>query len=107
MVMSIPTQHQAAPGSLQTITNNNSSQRYVIRRKELLSRTGLSDVTIWRLEHQGQFPRRVQLGGNSIGWLSHEVDAWFDQKARERYDDRPRGRKFLRTKINHKEQGNL
>jgi prophage regulatory protein len=49
----------------------------VVRKPEVLSRTGLSDVTVWRLEREGKFPKRVRLGGNSCGWLESEIDAWF------------------------------
>lgn len=53
----------------------------VIRKPEVLARVGLSDVTIWRLERDGQFPKRIQLGPNSVGWLSTEVDQWIERKA--------------------------
>jgi predicted DNA-binding transcriptional regulator AlpA len=33
----------------------------LIRKPEVLRRTGLSHVGIWRLEKQGKFPKRVQL----------------------------------------------
>lgn len=56
----------------------------IIRKPELFSRVGLSDATIWRMEKSGKFPRRLKLGGNSVGWLDHEVEAWFKQKASER-----------------------
>lgn len=56
----------------------------IIRKPELFSRIGLSDATIWRMEKSGKFPRRLKLGGNSVGWLDHEVEAWFKHKAAER-----------------------
>ena len=33
----------------------------LIRKPEVLRRTGLSYVSIWKLERDGQFPRRVRL----------------------------------------------
>jgi len=56
----------------------------IIRKPELLSRIGLSGVTIWRLEKAGLFPKRIQLGGNSVGWFDDEIDQWLSKKAAER-----------------------
>lgn len=56
----------------------------IIRKPELFARVGLSDATIWRLEKSGKFPRRVKLGGNSVGWLSDEFDAWLNARLENR-----------------------
>lgn len=56
----------------------------IIRKPELMGIIGLSDVTIWRLEKAGKFPKRIRLGGNSTGWLANEIQQWIDQKAAER-----------------------
>lgn len=56
----------------------------VIRKKELLPFIGLSDVTIWRMERAGKFPRRIRLGGNSVGWYESEIIEWQEQKKAER-----------------------
>ena len=58
----------------------------IIRKPELFSKVSLSDATIWRMEKAGRFPRRIQLGGNSVGWFEDEVDGWIAKKAAERYD---------------------
>ncbi|MBW2631261.1 MAG: AlpA family transcriptional regulator [Deltaproteobacteria bacterium] len=52
----------------------------VIRKPELLSRVPLSDPTIWRLEKAGRFPKRLQLGGNSVGWIEEEIEAWLAER---------------------------
>lgn len=41
---------------------------------------GLSDPTIWRMEQAGTFPKRLQLGGNSCGWLESEVMGWLAER---------------------------
>ncbi|WAH61377.1 AlpA family phage regulatory protein [Pseudomonas silvicola] len=41
---------------------------------------GLSRTTIYRLEQQGLFPRRVKLGSNSVGWRMSEVVSWMDMR---------------------------
>jgi len=56
----------------------------VIRKPELLGMIGLSDATVWRLERAGRFPGRIALGGNSIGWLYSEIEAWLEAKAAAR-----------------------
>lgn len=64
---------------------HHNTERRILRRAEILARTGLSDVTIWRMERSGNFPKRVRLGGNSCGWFSDEYEAWLAQKGRERF----------------------
>lgn len=56
----------------------------IIRKKELLTVIGLSDATVYRLEKAGRFPKRLQLGGNSVGWLAEEVNDWIMAKAEAR-----------------------
>ncbi len=40
----------------------------------------LSRTTIWRLEKSGQFPKRVRLGQNSVGWLKGDIDTWLESR---------------------------
>ena len=56
--------------------------RNIIRRREILRRTGLSCTTQWRLETAGQFPARVQLTAGNVGWFEDEVDAWISARIR-------------------------
>jgi prophage regulatory protein len=60
----------------------------IIRKPELFSKLSLSDATIWRLERAGNFPIRIKLGGNSVGWFVNEVDEWLAKKASERPEAR-------------------
>lgn len=50
----------------------------ILRAKEVIKITGLSRTrtTIWRLETSGEFPSRVSLGGNRIGWRLSEINRW-------------------------------
>jgi prophage regulatory protein len=50
----------------------------VIRVKELRAETGLSPVTIWRLEKASLFPKRRKLGLHAVGWLRTEIEAWLE-----------------------------
>jgi len=56
----------------------------IIRKQELFSKVGMSDVQIWRWEKKGLFPKRISLGGRSVGWLESEIDAWLEKRAAER-----------------------
>ncbi len=50
-------------------------------RKQIREITGgKSDSTVWRWERAGLFPRRRQLGPNSVGWKQDEVLAWVDSR---------------------------
>jgi len=62
--------------------NIRKRQRKIIRRRQVREITGLADRTIDRRESLGDFPRRVRLGQNAIGWFSDEVEEWVE--ARER-----------------------
>ena len=48
--------------------------------RELHERIPYSPVQIWRLEKVGQFPRRVKLGANRVGWLESEVERWLEER---------------------------
>ena len=41
---------------------------------------GLSRSTIWRMEQRGEFPKRVQLGGNSVAWRASDLARWMSGK---------------------------
>lgn len=53
---------------------------YIIRQAEACNITGLSKTTIWRMEKKGDFPKRIKLGSNSIGWLKSEIYQWIDSR---------------------------
>lgn len=48
----------------------------ILRWPELQQITGYSRTTIWRLEQEGKFPKRRQIGANMVGWISSEVSQW-------------------------------
>ena len=66
------------------ITENENTGRRVIRKRELFKMIPLSDVTVWRLEKKGEFPKRFTLGGRAVGWFADEIDEWLDAKATKR-----------------------
>ncbi len=56
----------------------------VLRKREVVRKVGYSGMHISRLEKAGQFPKRIQLGPNSVGWIEAELDAWIEAKVAER-----------------------
>ena len=48
----------------------------ILRLPEVTKAAGLSRTTIWRLERAVHFPKRRQLGPNSVGWLASEIENW-------------------------------
>jgi prophage regulatory protein len=52
------------------------AQEKFIRFDSLAEMVGLSRTTIYRLEQQGQFPKRVKLGSNSVAWRMTEILSW-------------------------------
>ena len=45
----------------------------IVRMKYVVFTTGLSKTTIYRLEKEGNFPKRVSLGARSVGWFKHDI----------------------------------
>lgn len=52
----------------------------LIRREEVLHKTGLSTSEIYRRIAADAFPKQVRLGAKSVAWLESEIDQWiFEQ----------------------------
>ena len=47
-----------------------------IRPVNIPHATGVSLATILRMEKAGNFPARVRLSDNAVGWLREDVEAW-------------------------------
>ena len=58
----------------------------IITRDQLKELVPYSASQIARLEQAGQFPRRLKLGPNRIGWLSSEIENWIESCAAARRD---------------------
>lgn len=51
-----------------------------LSKPEVLSISGLSHVTQWRMENRGEFPKRRQISPNRVGWLESEVLEWVNTR---------------------------
>ena len=61
-----------------------SRQSRLITKRELCQIVPYTPQHILRLEKQGKFPRRVQVGPNRVAWLESEVEAWVAARVAER-----------------------
>ena len=48
----------------------------ILRFPAVRARTGLSRVTVWRLEQRGEFPKHLKLSSHIVGWLETDIAAW-------------------------------
>lgn len=61
----------------------------ILRLGTVLSLTGLSRSTLYRKIQAGEFPNRVQISANCVGWRESAVAAWLkDPMAYRSADDR-------------------
>ncbi|MDF2529559.1 MAG: hypothetical protein K0Q57_439 [Gammaproteobacteria bacterium] len=54
----------------------------IVRLKELKGLISLSEVTIWRKEKEGTFPRRKRIGKRAVGWDYRDVIEWMEAQKR-------------------------
>ena len=54
----------------------------LIRLKEVQHRVGVGRSTVYRWMADGSFPKPVQLGKRSVGWIEHEIDNWMRSRSR-------------------------
>lgn len=57
----------------------------LIRRPEVLQRCGISNTTLHRLIHAGDFPTPVRLGPRAVAWVESEVVEWIEQRIEARH----------------------
>lgn len=57
-----------------------STSIQVIRLPQVCEITGLCRSTIYQLEAEQKFPRRVHLGRRSVGWIAEEVQMWLAKR---------------------------
>lgn len=56
----------------------------IIDRAELREIVPASDMTIWRWERDGKFPKRIRLSPNKVGWRASEIKAWMNTISEDR-----------------------
>lgn len=56
----------------------------ILSKRDVKALVLYSPQHIARLEKAGQFPQRVQLGPNRVGWVENEVLDWLQQRINRR-----------------------
>jgi len=56
----------------------------ILRVRDVVAKVGYCRKHLYELERRQQFPARIRLGPNSVGWLEHEIDAWIAERASTR-----------------------
>lgn len=51
---------------------------------EVRRRTGLGRTTVWRMEREGRFPKRLVIGPTAVRWREDEIIAWMESLPRGR-----------------------
>lgn len=49
--------------------------RKIIRLRDVVAKTGLSQATIYDQISKGRFPKQIKLGPKAAGWVEDEIDA--------------------------------
>lgn len=56
----------------------------ILSKRQVKELVLYSHQYIARLEKAGQFPKRVQLGPNRVGWVESEVLDWLEDRLKRR-----------------------
>jgi prophage regulatory protein len=51
---------------------------HILRLGDIMQRTGKSRSSIYQAIKDGTFPKQINIGARSVGWLASEVEAWID-----------------------------
>lgn len=60
----------------------------MLRVRQVCQVTGLGRSTIYLMESEGRFPRRVQLGLRAVAWIEADVQAWLQARAAQTHSIR-------------------
>jgi len=52
----------------------------LMRLPEVVQMTGVSRSTIYRWMENGEFPRQISLGANTVAWLVSDVEDWIHRR---------------------------
>ena len=52
----------------------------IIKLPEVISITGLSSSSVYRLAAEGSFPQPLKILARSSGWIKSEVDEWISDR---------------------------
>lgn len=56
--------------------DNKINETSIIRIREVMQRTGLPKSTLYEQVKKERFPKPINIGERSVGWISCEIDTW-------------------------------
>ena len=56
-----------------------AQQRSLIRNREVRSRVGFSNTTLYEKIKEGTFPKPIRIGDRMVAWDSAEIDSWIEK----------------------------
>ena len=56
------------------------NQKHIIRLRQVLERVSLSRATVYKMIRRSEFPKPVQIGQRSVGWLTEEINTWLESR---------------------------
>lgn len=56
----------------------------IVRLNTVMDMVGLSRSSIYRRLDNGSFPKPVDLGSGTIGWVENEIISWIDERIAQR-----------------------
>lgn len=62
------------------MTNKNK----ILRLPEVIETVGLPKATIYNFMRDGTFPKTINLGANSVGWVEKEIFEWLSHRIAQR-----------------------
>ncbi len=54
------------------------TKQHIIRPKDLATKLGISETTLWRWRRDSKLPQPISLGPRMIGWRATDIDDWFE-----------------------------
>jgi len=60
-----------------------AQQRSLIRNREVRSRVGFSNTTIYEKIKKGTFPKPIRIGDRMVAWDSEAIDSWIEKTIEE------------------------
>jgi prophage regulatory protein len=61
----------------------------VLRRREVMRRTGLPQSSLYELVAAGEFPKPIALSRRRVGWIAGEVEDWIKERIAARPEPEP------------------
>lgn len=56
----------------------------ILRLPAVVARVGLSKSPLYAKIKAGEFPKPVPLSNQAVGWLESEVEAWLQERIKQR-----------------------